>query len=270
MLERWPLDGLAAYRAEHDAPRAAVLYLHGFAEHAARHAAAIRRLAARGFAVYAYDHRGHGASPGPRAIVKRFDALVDDTLRVRDRVASERPGLPLFLMGASMGGLTAIRSAERRPAGLRGVVAVAPALSIGGNEPAYRRAIAPWLAKIAPSLPVAKLDVRVLARDPAVGEAFLADPLTFKGGVPVASAVAMIGAGAAAIAEAPSFRLPVLIVQGDEDRIVRPRGATAFIDAVGSDDATLRVLPGGYHEPFNDAGGMTLVDEIADWMLARA
>jgi acylglycerol lipase len=270
-LESWAADGnLVAVREVPLGARAAVLYLHGFAEHAGRHAPAIGRLAARGLAVYIYDHRGHGRSPGARGLVKRFDALVDDVAAMRARIAAEQPGLLLFLVGASMGGLMAIRSAEREPAGLAGVVAIAPALAIGGNEPAFVRAIAPLLAKIAPALPAAKLDVRFLARDQTVGESFVADPLTFKGGVPVASAVAMIGAGAAAIAEAPRFRLPILILQGDRDRIVSPSGSQRFIDAVGSTDATLRVVPGGYHEPFNDPGGEALVDEVADWILARA
>ena len=40
--------------------------------------------------------------------------------------------------------------------------------------------------------------------------------------------------------------------------------------AAGGDDVTLRVVLGGYHEPFNDPGGEALVDEVADWILARA
>ncbi len=244
--------------------------LHGFAEHAGRHEQALERLASRRIEVYSYDHRGHGRSPGARAIVKRFSGLIDDALAMCARVAAEQPGLPLFLMGASMGGLVAIRTAQRRPDGLAGVVAVAPALSIGGKEPAIVRALAPWIAKIVPSMPAAKLDVRVLSRDPAVGEAFLADPLTHKAGVPVASAVAMIGAGAAALAEAPRWTLPLLLVQGDRDRIVSPSGASRFAVAAGGTDVTLRVVPGGFHEPFNDPGGEALVDEVADWILTRA
>jgi acylglycerol lipase len=270
-MESWVIDGdVAAYRIAVTAPRAAVLMLHGFAEHAGRHEPALRRLASRGIAVYAYDHRGHGRSPGARGLVKRFDALVDEALRMRRRVAAEQPGVPLFLMGASMGGLMAIRTAQRASDGLAGVVTIAPALSIGGKEPAIVRALAPWIAKITPSLPAAKLDVRVLSRDPAVGDAFLADPLTHKAGVPIASAVAMIGAGAAALAEAPRWTLPLLLVQGDRDRIVSPRGASLFAETAGGDDVTLRVVLGGYHEPFNDPGGEALVDEVADWILARA
>jgi acylglycerol lipase len=270
-MESWTVDGdFAAYRIEVASPRAAVLMLHGFAEHAGRHERALQRLAARGIAVYAYDHRGHGRSPGARGVVKRFDAFVDEALRMRKRVGAEQPGVPLFLVGASMGGLMALRTAQREPSGFAGVVAIAPALSVGGKEPAIVRALAPWIAKIAPSLPAAKLDVRVLSRDPAVGDAFLADPLTHKGGVPIASAVAMIGAGAAALAEAPHWSLPLLLVQGDRDRIVSPSGASRFADAAGGDDVTLRVVPGGYHEPFNDPGGEALVDEVADWILARA
>ena len=247
-----------------------MLLVHGFAEHAGRHARTLEHLAARGIAAYAYDQRGHGRSPGRRGVVARFDAWVDDVLRMLDEVAADAPGLPLFLMGASMGGLMAIRAAQRRPAGLAGVIAVAPALSIDGGQPAFVKAIAPFLARIAPSLPAAKLDVNVLSRDPAVGPAFLADPLTFKKGVPVRSAVEMIAAGAAAFAEASRWTLPLLVVQGDRDRIVSRDGGPRFVAAAGGNDHTLRSVAGGYHEPFNDPGGDALVDEVADWILARA
>jgi alpha-beta hydrolase superfamily lysophospholipase len=164
----------------------------------------------------------------------------------------------------------AIRAAQRVPDGLAGVVAIAPALSIDGGQPAPLRALAPLLARLAPALPAAQLDITQLSRDESVGPAFLADPLTHKAGVPVATAVAMIGAGAAALAEAPQFRLPYLIIQGDRDRIVGAGGARRFAAAAASPDATLRVVPGGYHEPLNDPGGAELVEEIASWMLARA
>ena len=270
MLETWTIPGdLVAYRVAAPAPRAALLLVHGFAEHAGRHERTLEHLAARGISAYAYDQRGHGRSPGRRAIVARFDAWVIDALRVLDDVAADAPGLPLFLMGASMGGLLAIRAAQRRPAGLAGVIAVAPALSIAGGQSAFAKAIAPVLARVAPSLPVAKLEVNVLSRDPAVGAAFLADPLTFKGGFPVRTGVEMVAAGAAAFAEASRWTLPLLVVQGDRDRIVSPHGGPRFVDEAGGSDRTLRTVAGGYHEPFNDPGGDALVDEVADWILAR-
>ena len=129
--------------------------------------------------------------------------------------------------------------------------------------------LAPVLARIAPALPAAKLNLARLSRDPAVEPAFRADPLTFKNGVPVRTAVEMIRAGAEAFADAPNWTLPLLVVQGDRDRIVSPRGGPRFAEQVRG-DVTVRVVEGGYHEPFNDPGGEALVDEVADWILARA
>jgi acylglycerol lipase len=249
----------------------AVLVVHGFGEYAGRHAKTMQRWAGRKIATYAYDHRGHGHSPGKRAIVNRFDDLVDDALAMRVRVAAEHPGLPLFLFGISMGGVVATRSAERRSDGLRGMVLLAPAFAAAENIPPLVQKMLRGVRKIAPNLALTPLSFRALSRDPSVGEAYKVDPLTYHGGVPLCSGTEIVSAGEAAIADAPGFVLPTLILQGDADTIIFPIGATRFTDAAKSNrDLTLTMVPGGYHELFNDPGSETLVDSTAEWILARS
>jgi len=104
--------------------RGAVLILHAFAEHAGRHERAMRRLAARGVASYAYDHRGHGRSPGRRAFVGSFDNLVDDALVMLDSMAAEESDQPLFLLGAGNGRSPRRARRAARPDDFSGLVLV--------------------------------------------------------------------------------------------------------------------------------------------------
>jgi alpha-beta hydrolase superfamily lysophospholipase len=252
-------------------PVAAVLVIHGFGEYAMRHAKTMRRWADAGIATYAYDQRGHGRSPGPRAIVARLDDLVDDALAMRERVVAMHPDLPLFLFGVSMGGVIATRSAQRRSDGLRGVVLLAPAFAAAENIPPFVQSVLRTIRKVAPNLPLTPLSFPALSRDPAVGEAYKVDPLTYHRGVPLCSGVEIVAGGAAALAAASGYGVPTLILQGDGDRIVFPIGATRFAEAAKNNrDLTLTVVPGGYHELFNDPGSEPLVDSTADWIVARA
>jgi acylglycerol lipase len=94
-----------------DPARAVVVIVHGLHEHSARYAHVGARLAAAGLAVYAADHRGHGRSDGRRANIERMTLIVED-LNSFVRFAIERhPGLPVFMVGHSLGGLIALHYA---------------------------------------------------------------------------------------------------------------------------------------------------------------
>ena len=267
-METWPIDSeLHAYKTVPPHPRAVALLVHGFGEHAGRYAATAAAFTMRGIAVYAYDHRGHGRSPGRRAVIERFGDLVADSLSMRDRVAALHPDLPMVLMGASMGGVIAVRSAQRDPRGLAGVVLIAPALAVRGGGRPLLRMLAGVVAAVAPFAPVAKLELAALSRDRAIADAYAADPLNHHGGIPARTAVELIAAATAALNDAPNWQLPTLIVHGDADRIAGPDGAERFASAASAADITLRLVPGAYHEPFNDPGGDLLIDDVATWIL---
>ena len=105
-------DGLTLFTRTFlpDAPApAAVVIVHGYAEHSGRYEALAETLVSEGYAVYALDHRGHGQSGGKRASVRVFREYVDDLARFIDRVRETRPEPPRFLFGHSMGGLIALQ-----------------------------------------------------------------------------------------------------------------------------------------------------------------
>jgi alpha-beta hydrolase superfamily lysophospholipase len=124
-----------AWRASSlDAPRASVLLSHGLGEHGGRYARLTAALEARGVAVHALDHRGHGRSGGTRGHADRFDDLVRDLEAFRR--ASLPAGVPTFLFGHSMGGLVALRHLQAHPeVEWAGVVLSAPLLGIAVCAP---------------------------------------------------------------------------------------------------------------------------------------
>src|SRR5919112_5126271 len=197
-VRTWPADD----------PQRLVVLVHGYGEHIGRYAHVADALVARGCEVVGPDHRGHGQSPGEPALVEDFEPIVDD---VRAVVQDARGDLPVVMVGHSMGGLIAARYAQRHREDLAGLVLSAPAVGLGP-------VMEGWLA--APEPPSDPIDVATLSRDPAVGEAYAADPLVYHGGWKRPTLEAFLAADRA-IAEGPDFGdLPLLYVHGEADELV--------------------------------------------------
>ena len=155
-----------------DDPRFVTLLAHGYGEHAGRYEHVAAMLVGLGAVVYAPDHLGHGRSAGERALVDDIETLVNDLHAVADRARADHPGLPVVLVGHSMGGLIAARFAQRYGDELTALVLSGPI--VGGN-PAFG-----MLLEIDP-IPDIPIDPAILSRDPAVGAAYAADPLVYHG-----------------------------------------------------------------------------------------
>src|SRR5258705_8666162 len=148
-------------------PRSSVLIAHGYGEHAGRYEHVAQRFVDDlGAAVYAPDHRGHGRTDGATGLVEDGEGITADLHDVADTARAEHPGLPIALIGHSMGGLIAARYAQRFGDELSALVLSTPA--IGRNE-AFDQLLA---MDPIPDIPI---DPAVLSRDPAVGEAYAAD-----------------------------------------------------------------------------------------------
>src|SRR5688572_15505876 len=103
-------------------PRAGLLIVHGMAEHRGRYAEAVQRFTGQNIAVFTFDLRGHGQSPGNRADITSFQVFIADLAMVRASLAQQYPQLPWFLWAHSLGSIIAIRSVEQNESGLRGVI----------------------------------------------------------------------------------------------------------------------------------------------------
>lgn len=233
--------------------RRIVLIAHGYGEHSGRYGHVARALGARGATVWSPDHLGHGLSGGDRAVIVDFEEAVDDLHRAAGMAVRAHPNLPVVLIGHSMGGLIATRYAQRYGDELAGLVLSGPL--IGRHE-----AAAQLLAL--PEMPDVALDPATLSRDPAVAEAYAADPLVYHGPFKRPMLEAM-RAGLAAVDGGPAFGdLPTLYLHGGDDAIVPAEGTRHATERLRGSDFTERVYEGARHEIFNETNGREVLDDV--------
>jgi len=261
-------DGLelALFRWPARAPRATCLLVHGYAEHAGRHRAVAATLASEGIETWAIDLRGHGRSPGRRADVELFADYIEDVLRLSERVGAERPDLPRLVLGHSMGGTIALRFALEHPDRVSLLVLSAPFLRPTVPPPAWMTGLASGLARVAPQLPVQRLDPTVLSRDPAEVEAYRNDPLVYSGWVKARMGHELVRSGPPLLERARALQAPTLIVHGAADGLNDPEASRELAASIGSENVTLRSYPGGYHELFKDLEREAVLDDVLAWL----
>jgi alpha-beta hydrolase superfamily lysophospholipase len=252
-------EGLVSVRVWDDPdsdPSRVVVIAHGYGEHVGRYDHVADELVARGAAVYGPDHLGHGRSDGEPVLVTDFERVVDDLHVVVELARQSHPGLPIVLVGHSMGGLIATRYAQRHGGGLAGLVLSGPAIGLG---PVF----AGWLA--AADLPADPIDVAVLSRDPAVGEAYAEDPLVWHGGWKRTTVEAFQRADEAVAAGVGFGALPVLYIHGEADELVPMMLAQPMVERLRGDDLTELIVPGARHEVFNEIERDETIAAVADF-----
>ena len=246
-------------------PKAILAITHGHGEHSGRYGNVVNWFVPRGYAVYAFDLRGHGRSAGPRGHVERWDEFREDVSAFLALVREREPGQTLFLVGHSMGGLIALEYVLHHPQGLAGVIVSGPLLSQPGISPLLIT-LSKVLARLAPRLALKTgLDATALSRDPAVVEAYVNDPLvhsfgTARLGTELARAIAWTQA------HAPDLALPCLIVHGGDDRICPPEGSRLFFENVAFADKERQVYEGYYHEVYNEVGKEQVLAAVEAWL----
>ena len=253
------------------APRARVVLIHGIGDQVdgVPYATAAAALSKRGLSVRRLELRGHGRSGGKRVYVDTWADFRDDLGQFVGQVAAERPALPLFLAGISMGGLIVTNFAAHRPEGLRGVVALAPALGdTGGSR--FLLALLPVLSRVVPAMPIdPKLDLFRLTRDPEMQRAYVADPL-YQTRITPRIAAELLRAVTDTRERAPSFRVPLLVLHGTADTFTSPSGSREFYERAGSGDKTYKTYEGAYHNLFVETNREEIYDDMATWIGARA
>ena len=260
-------------RTDEETPLGTVLLSHGYAEHSGRYVHLRSALTRAGYDVAFYDHAGHGTSEGPRARVD-VGALIRDFGDARRVTLAHTRTPDLFLFGHSMGGIIAAASTILDPTHLRGTVLSAPALRpLPHVSPSRARRLLP-VARISPGLVVAKgaseMQVSPLSRDPQVQRDFDADPLTYKGGVPILTGATMILQGDEVLRRADRLTTPTLVMHGSGDLLADLRGSRDFVRAARGAhpdaDVHLRIVDGAYHELLNEPEGPGLIRDIIIWL----
>src|SRR5262247_3891385 len=172
------VDGIKIFTREWQPagkPRAVVVISHGFNAHSGQYEWVAQQFVSKGLAVYALDHRGRGRSEGERFFVKKFSDYTSDLATFIDMVKAREPGLPVFLLGHSAGGVIACGYTLEHQDQIAGLICEDFAYQVPGPEIAL--AIVKGVSHLAPHATVLKLKNEDFSRDPAVVAALNADPL---------------------------------------------------------------------------------------------
>jgi alpha-beta hydrolase superfamily lysophospholipase len=251
----WPLAGSAITFA----------VVHGLGDHAGRYERFAQGMAKHGMTTFALDLRGHGRSPGQRGHIDSWSQWIDDAtafVRQVEKVASGE----VVPVGHSFGGAVLLSTmlAGKLPNSRRFVVS-SPALRLKMTAPGWKVSLGNIASSIAPRLALSNgLDPKSISRIPEVVEAYRADPLVHDK-ISSRTYTEWQRATQDILARADEIKVPFLILAGTDDRLIDPGGSEA-LHAKAPAQSELHLLPGGYHEPFNDLGGEEVFQMIADWI----
>ncbi|MDN5900572.1 MAG: lysophospholipase [Brachybacterium sp.] len=224
-------------------PHWVAVIAHGYGEHIGRYGWVAERLRDAGAAVYGADHVGHGRSDGERVLISDFEPVVDDLNLVVMHAAGEHPGVPIVLIGHSMGGMIAARYTQLHADRLAATVLTGPVLGS-------------WITVDSllalDEIPATPIDPGTLSRDPAVGAAYAEDPLVWHGDFARPTLEGLQQAMVTIAAADGVGEHPMLYLHGEGDRLVPlPASWEGLVELRGPRTFT-KTYPGAQHEILNE------------------
>lgn len=258
------------YAAENE--KARMVIAHGLGEHSGRYDNVLAPLLGAGISVWLPDHRGHGKSGGRRGHVVRFDDYLSDLHRVVILARTDlADGRKCFLLGHSMGGLIAVRYAQRFAADINALVLSSPALGMAVAVPAAKQLLAKLTSTFYPALSMQnELDATKLSHDQQVVQAYRDDPLVHDR-VTARWFTEFLGAMQAAHRDCDRIQVPVLMQVAGEDHLVSAPAARRFFDKLAAADKSFQSYEGFYHEIYNapQAARDRVLEDLMAWVTAR-
>lgn len=248
-------------------PRAVAILIHGFNAHSGYMVWPAEKFVSERFAAYALDLRGRGRSEGERFYVENFQDYLDDVNTLVTTARAENPGLPVYVLGHSAGGVIASSYVYDHQDEIAGLICESFAFDVG--LPHLVQLALQGVGYLAPHLHVFSLNNADFSRDPAAVEAMNNDPLIKDESQPAETASEMLKAAERLKEHMSNFTVPVFIIHGTEDKATRPAGSQYFYDNAGSVDKTLKLYEGHYHDLLNDIDKDLVMSDILNWVNER-
>ncbi|MEQ8283464.1 MAG: alpha/beta hydrolase [Parvibaculum sp.] len=251
-------------------PRAVIVGLHGFNDYGNAFAEPGPGpwFAAQGLALYAYDQRGFGRAPG-RGLWAGDTRMAEDLAAVVALLRARHPGLPVYLLGTSMGGAVAMRAMTLpQPPAVDGLILAAPAV---WGWKAMNGLYATALRLAAHTVPARRLTGQGLAIRPSDNIEMLRalgrDPLVIKE-TRVDAVYGLVGLMDRAYEAAGRIGVPVLLLHGTHDQLIPARPTAAVMAAMhgGAGSVTALCYPEGWHMLLRDLQREAVWRDIAAWI----
>jgi alpha-beta hydrolase superfamily lysophospholipase len=173
---------------------------------------------------------------------------------------------PIFVLGHSLGGAITTYYLLDHQADFRGAIISAPAIKVGDDVSQLVMVIGKVMSRLLPKMGLIELDVNGISRDPQVVQAYVNDPLVFHGKTPARLAAELLSAMQRITEEAGKITLPFIVVQGSADTVVDPSGAQMLYEKANSEDKTLKIYDGLYHEVFNEPERDRVLQDVENWL----
>ncbi|NLW92188.1 MAG: alpha/beta hydrolase [Syntrophomonadaceae bacterium] len=250
-------------------PKVVVVLVHGLGEHGARYANLINHMQGDNVSFYTQDHRGHGRSQGARGHITSFMEYVDDLKLLVGMAHDQNPGVPLILLGHSMGGAIAARYALEYPAYINALILSAAGLIPSMAVPGWQDKLARFLSRVAPATTFPNgLSVDDLSHDPQVIKAYVDDPLVHNK-ISARWYTEMLNNSQQVLSRAAQLNMPLLVVHGGGDKIVDIAGSDRVFIAASSKDKIYKSFPGLFHETMNETmpEREEVLNAITAWIL---
>jgi alpha-beta hydrolase superfamily lysophospholipase len=219
-----------------------------------------------GYAVYSIDHIGHGKSDGERVFVERFQDYTATLKIFIDIIQDWQPEKPIFIVGHSMGGLMSASFLLEHQDKISGAVLSGPAIKVPDTISKATILAGKALSILMPQIGVTKLDSESLCRDPAVVDAYNNDPLVHTEKITARLGAEFIKTMQEVSERASEIKVPILIVQGSDDKLADPSGAQLLYDLVGSEEKKITFYDGFYHEIFNEPEHEQVLNDVNTWL----
>lgn len=248
-------------------PEAVLVVVPGLFEHGGRYGELGEFMAGYRFSTFALDVRGHGSSEGRRGHVSRFDILLQDLDRFRREVQGLVPlGVPLFLLGHSMGGLIALRYLQEYDPPFAGAILTSPWLATAYPTPRWKVLLGSLLNRVLPAFPFSiQLDPEDLTHDRERAIAYRDDPQIHSTITP-RMFNEMAGAMERAFRRGDRILVPTLFLLAGSDSVVSTERSVAFARSLPRERVTVDVLQGLRHEVLQERDRTAVMGEIRDWI----
>lgn len=248
-------------------PRGIVVIIPGVNSHSGYYVWAGEKFAAHGLAVYAIDLHGRGRSEGERYYLKKMNDYVEDVDAVVVLAESRDPGLPVYVLGHSAGGVVSCIYALEHQQELAGLICESFAFEL--PAPVFALSAIKGLSILAPHLRVLRMKNEDFSRDQRVVQMMNDDPLIAREKQPNKTVAELARADERLRLEFPKLTLPVFIMHGTADKVTRPSGSKLFYERTGSADKTLKLYDGYAHDLLNDFGKDVVLGDIVSWIEHR-
>jgi len=249
--------------------RARMVISHGLGEHSGRYGTVIGRLLPKGVTIWVPDHRGHGRSDGPRGHVRAFDEYITDLKKLVTMARKDLPeGEKCFLLGHSMGGLIALRCAQRVPGMIDGVIVSSPTLGLTAKIPVIKSTLGKFMSSLWPGMTFRnEMDTAKLSHDEAVVQAYTKDSLVHDR-VSARWFTEFLHAMETVNHQASKIEVPILMQVAGDDYLVDAHASKALYERLTLEDKTLHLYDGLYHEVYNEKEERreTVLTDLEDWL----